>query len=315
MGKQRVGRTMVILIIVVVTIITSLVIARKSAWLYDEEHIVKHLKVVSVTMQVDVDPQVNRQKMVALVQAAMQAHPDVEVVLFGETVLGWYARKADTMAYHQSIAERIPGETTAVISSLAREYGIYISFGMDEVQGGALYNSQVLIDPYGEIIAVHRKVNLQGSKVYQPGETLVTLAQINGIKTAIIICSDIQDPKIRSRLIEERPELILGSLANPSDRNWFVSGMIAKMFDAWIVTANRYGAEDKFFFDGQMIVADPLGDLRVQTKDQEQSIYYDIGFAADASPIVKILRRSFVDVSLGAHFIKSIPMLFPARKD
>lgn len=315
MAKQQVFRVLVVLAIAVALVIGFLVIAKKSGWLYDEEHIARRLKVVSVTMQVDVDPQVNRQEMAALVQAAWQAYPDVDVVLFGESILGWYARRTETAAYHQSIAESIPGETTSLMSGLAREYDIYISFGLDEARDGAIYNSQVLINPEGEIAAVHRKVNLQGSKVWQPGDTLVTMADIKGVKTAIIICSDIQDPKIRSRLIEEQPELILGSLANPNDPNWFVSGMIAKMFDAWVVTANRYGAEDKYFFDGQTIVADPLGDLRIQTKDQEQSVYYDIGFSADASPFVRILRRAYVGVSLGAHFIKSIPMLFQARKN
>lgn len=144
--------------------------------------------------------------------------------------------------------------------------------------------------------------------------TNVTIVDVEkGIKTAVIICSDIQDPKVRSRLYVEQPELILGSLANPSDPNWFVSGLIAKLFDAWIVTANRYGAEDRFFFDGQMIVSDPLGDLRVKTKDREQYVYYDIGFSADRSLLVKILRRAYVGESLGAHFIKSMGMLFSAR--
>jgi hypothetical protein len=89
--------------------------------------------------------------------------------------------------------------------------------------------------------------------------------------------------------------------------------MIAKMFDAWIVTANRYGAEDDFFFDGQMVVADPLGDLRLTAKDQAQFIFYDIGFSVDRSPAIKVFRRAYVGLSLAAHFIKGIGMLCPAR--
>jgi hypothetical protein len=113
MAKQQVFRVLVVLAIAVVLVIGSLLIAKKSGWLYDEEHIAKSLHIVSITMQVDVDPQVNRQKMAALVQAARQEYPDVDVVLFGESILGWYARKAETAAYHQGIAERIPGEFPA----------------------------------------------------------------------------------------------------------------------------------------------------------------------------------------------------------
>lgn len=314
MIKRQRKKVLIVLVTASATLITFLVIAKKSAWLYDDAHIIERLKVVSVTMQVDVDPQVNRQKMIHFIRAARQSYPDVELVMFGESILGWYARKTETAAYHRRIAEGIPGETTAIMSSLAREYGIYISFGLDEAHEGGVFNSQVLIDPNGEIIAVHRKVNLQGSTVYKPGDTLVTITEIKGIKTAITICSDIQDPRIRSRLNAEQPALILGSLANPGDSDWFVSGMIAKMFDSWIITANRYGAEDKFTFDGQMFVSDPLGDLRLKSKDQEQSIYYDIGFSANDSPFLKILRRSYVALSLGAHFIQGMrTFLLPHR--
>jgi predicted amidohydrolase len=313
MAKRR-GLTVFLILISVITITSAfLVIAKKSGWLYDQEHIVKRLKIVSVTMQVDVDPRVNRQKMIAMLQTVRQAHPDVELVLFGETILGWYSRKPETAAYHQGIAESIPGETTTVMSSLAKEYDIYLSFGISEARDGAVYNSQVLIDPNGEIVAVHRKVNLQGSSVFRAGDILVTMADIKGIRTAVVICADIQDPKVLLRLGAEQPELILGSLANPSDPNWFVSGLIARMFDAWIVTANRYGAEDRFFFDGQMIISDPLGDLRVKIKDQEQFVYYDIGFSADRFPLVKVLRRAYLGMSLGAHFIKAVGLLFSAQ--
>jgi len=309
MARRRMLTTCIAPAVVVTAAGATLVVAKRRGWLYDESRIAKRLKVVSVSMRVDLDPRVNRLRMVDIVEAARQAHPDVELVLFGEAILGWYSRKGKTAVYHRSIAESIPGETTATISRLAKEYSIYISFGMSELREDLVYNSQVLIDPQGEIVAVHRKVNLQGSKSFQPGTVPVTLAQIKGVKTAIIICSDIQDRKVRSELAAQQPELILGSLANPSDRNWFVNGMIAKMFDAWIVTANRYGAEDGFFFDGQMVVADPLGDLRLTAKDQAQFIFYDIGFSVDRSPAIKVFRRAYVGLSLAVHFIKGLGML------
>jgi predicted amidohydrolase len=138
------------------------------------------------------------------------------------------------------------------------------------------------------------------------------VVDVKGIRTAAIICSDVQDAGFRAQLNELGPELILGSLANPSDRNWFVGGMTAKMFDAWIVTANRIGADGGNTYDGNSLVADPLGDLRVAVKDREGYLYYDIGFAIDASPAVTLLRRAYVAVSLVAHMATGLGLLLPA---
>jgi hypothetical protein len=62
-----------------------------------------------------------------------------------------------------------------------------------------------------------------------------------------------------------------------------------------------------------MMVSDPLGNLQIQTKDQEQFVYQDIGFSADRFPLVKTLRRAYVNLSIGAHFIKSIGLLFSSK--
>jgi len=50
----------------------------------------------------------------AMMQIVKQAHPDMEHILFGETILGWDTKKGKTAAYHQRIAETIPGETTRI---------------------------------------------------------------------------------------------------------------------------------------------------------------------------------------------------------
>ncbi len=309
------GLTIIVLILVIglVIIPAALAVVRKRGWLYDEKRIDNRLRVAGVTMQADLDPRVNRQRMIDRVQAVKQAHPAVDLILLGETILGWYNKKGETAAYRRSIAESIPGETTTLMARLAEENGLYLSFGMVEACDGKVYNSQVLIDPRGEIVAVHRKVNLQGAAAFQPGDVMATTAEVKGIKVAITICSDIQSAQVRSRLKAERPALILGSLANPGDPHWFVSGLIARLFDAWIVTANRYGAEGDLVFDGQMIVSDPLGDLRVKACDREQFTYYDIGFSADRSPVIRMLRRTYAGMALLVHLFKSLGMFLFAR--
>jgi hypothetical protein len=74
MEKRRALSVFITLVILITIFSALLVITNKSSWLYDEDHIVKRLKIVSVSMQVDVDPGVNRQKMVAMVQTIREEH-------------------------------------------------------------------------------------------------------------------------------------------------------------------------------------------------------------------------------------------------
>lgn len=272
--------------------------SKLNSWLYDERKTTKRLKIASVTIQCDLEPEKNRAHLVEWVTIVLDTQPDVELILFGETITGWYARRDSLKAYHQSIAETIPGETTRVMSELARENGIYLSFGMTETNAGEIYNTQVLINPQGEIEAVHRKFHLmESSTVFKPGKIPLTVADISGVCAGIIVCSDIQNAAVRKELKNQKVDLILGGLANPKDPNFFVSGMIAKMFDAWIVTANRYGDEEGFIYEGDMIIGDPSGRLYQKTVGKEQFLYANLFFLKDEAPIKKILRRVWVGFS------------------
>jgi predicted amidohydrolase len=282
------------------------------AILYSEQAATKRLQVASVTMHCHREPERNRERMAELVTAVTSQHPAVELVLFGETILGWYAIRGASKEYHQSIAETIPGETTRVMSALARQNGIYLSFGLSErcPPGDGIHNTQVLINPRGEIAAAHRKYHLmESAAVFQPGEVPVTVVDLNGIRTGIIVCSDIQSDTVRKALKTEEVELILGGLANPADPGFFVSGMIAKMFDAWIVTANRYGTEDGFSYEGDMVIGDPLGRLRRTAAGREQFMVEELFFVTRESSLKKRLRRLCVGLSFAPYLARNLGVI------
>ncbi|UCD58982.1 MAG: carbon-nitrogen hydrolase family protein, partial [Candidatus Hydrogenedentota bacterium] len=151
--KKRKGLiTLLITAILIISVVSFLEISEKKGsifrrFLYNEKEADKRLKVATIAMQCDVDPEVNRRKMVGMIHHVKDAHPDVELIVFGETILGWYKKVPETRQYHEEIAEPIPGITTRLMSKSALENKIHISFGMVERDDGKLYNSQVLIDP------------------------------------------------------------------------------------------------------------------------------------------------------------------------
>ncbi len=313
---MRRARKVILLIVVGIVVLAALSYAALSVFrgsLYNDRDTSRRLTVATITMTCDPSPAANLVKMAAYVRRVKADHPDVGLILFGETVTGWYAMKGRTAEYLREIAEPIPGNATTVISAAAAEARVYVSFGMAETDGKSLYNTQVVIDPSGNILGTHRKVNLQGGSIYTPGTVPVTMVDVSGISTAVIVCSDIQSRGVRKALSARKPELILGSLANPSDRGWFVSGLIAKMAGTWIVTANRYGQEGSQFFDGQTVVGDPFGNLRVKARGSEQYVVFDIGFDSAPSPVRRSLLSLYRVESLAVHVMSGFRLLVPTR--
>ena len=78
-----------------------------------------------------------------------------QVVLLPETMdLGWTHPSALTSA--DSVPE---GAACSFLRSLARRHGIYLCSGLTERAGDQTFNAAVLINPEGEVILHHRKLN------------------------------------------------------------------------------------------------------------------------------------------------------------
>ncbi len=280
---------------------------RFRSFLYNEQTAAKHLKVASVTISCARDPVVNRSKIISTVDDIKKRHPDIELVIFGEMIFGWY-NPGDMPEYHRDIAEQISPETLRDIVSLSIRHEIYLCFGMSEINDGILYNAQVLLNPQGEIQAVHRKSNLKSHEKeakYRSGSVPVTITDIKGVRTGIVICSDAANPRTMRKMMRSNLELIILSLADDCDENLFMARCNARMYDAWIVTANRYGDENGRFWNGHMVVSDPLGRLRAVGQNQEQYIVYDLKFADAQSLYKKIIRSILVKLPLPIHILKN----------
>ena len=120
-------------------------------------------------MELDREPEKNRSKLVSVTSQIVSKHPEVELIVFGEASLGWFYSETSTEAYHQLIAEPIPGPNTSIVADLAITHHLYITFGMSELRGTEAFNAQVLVAPSGEILAVQRKKNIK-NRAFSTGE-------------------------------------------------------------------------------------------------------------------------------------------------
>lgn len=118
-------------------------------------------------------------------------------------------------------AEKIPsGETTAYLAGLARTYGLYLVGGsIPELSGELLYNTSVVFNPQGKIIARHRKVHLfdvrvkngiefTESLVLSPGNS-VTLFETQWGTVGLEICYDIRFPEFTRRMAKNGARLVI----------------------------------------------------------------------------------------------------------
>ena len=234
--------------------------------IYDDSQATKFLNVVSVSMKVSRTKEDNIEQIKNICFTAVDEHPDTELILFGESILGWYIDDENPESYQKQIAETIHGPAVNAIAQMADSLNIYLAFGLIETKNNKLFNSQVLLNPDGEIQAIHRKINLtteDEKNGIQPGpktDENVSVVNINGIQTGMIICADVSSYWLTQQLVQKKSELILHSLA--SEVSEFVIDPVARQFNAWVVFANRFGEEGNRNYSGTTYIADPAGSIR-----------------------------------------------------
>ncbi|MBW3631893.1 MAG: carbon-nitrogen hydrolase family protein [Chloroflexi bacterium] len=106
-------------------------------------------------------------------------------------------------------AETVPGPTTDLLAERARRHGIYIHGGsIYESRPGdpGMYNTTVVIDPQGEIVARYSKIHMfdvvlnsddeyRESATVTPG-TEIVVTEIDGIQVGLAICYDLRFPEL-----------------------------------------------------------------------------------------------------------------------
>jgi predicted amidohydrolase len=184
-----------------------------------------------------------------IAEAAAQG---AQVVLLPEAMdLGWTHPSALTLA------EPVPeGKTASLLCKLAKIHGIYICSGLTEKDGEKVYNSAVLIDPRGEIIILHRKINELdiGHPYYALGQSLQVVSTDLGT-IGVMICADAStgEWEISRTLAYMGADVILSpsAWAVPADHNnlkepygkWWKEAYIpvAKDFRIWIAGCSNVG--------------------------------------------------------------------------
>ncbi len=99
--------------------------------------------------------------------------------------LGW------TSATARGFAQPVPGRVSARLCEAAASAGITVVAGLTERDGDRLFNSAILIDEHGVLLAKHRKINELdfARKIYDAGTSLSVVPTEHGV-IGMNICAD-----------------------------------------------------------------------------------------------------------------------------
>jgi predicted amidohydrolase len=196
------------------------------------------------------------------------------------------------------IPEPIPGPLTERLAAKAREHGIYVHAGSVHEQSdveGKCYNTTVLFDPNGEMIAKYRKIHLfdidltghvsaNESGTILPGNEVVT-AEIDGHTVGLAICYDLRFPELFRLLAVAGAEVLFLPAAFTmftGKDHWHVL-LRARAIEnqCYVLAPAQIGPhEPEGQCYGHSIIVDPWGVVLGEAPNREGLVVSDLDFDA-----------------------------------
>ncbi|MCG8505545.1 MAG: carbon-nitrogen hydrolase family protein [Sphingomonadales bacterium] len=178
------------------------------------------MKICVIQMNSQDDKDANLAQARSLLQEALEAtKPDIVVLPELFTYLG------GTVDGAKQAAETVPdGPAFEMLQNAATNHGVFVYGGsMAERDGDKYYNTTLVFDPSGTLIARYRKIHMfdvvtpdgkvfHESATYTPGEEIVTF-DMAGIAVGATICYDLRFPELYISLVKAGAKLIFAPAA------------------------------------------------------------------------------------------------------
>ena len=192
------------------------------------------------------------------------AQRDAQVVVAPEAILDGYVCYAAPNTNRErmlEVAQTVPnGRYIVRARKLSRELGIYLVFGFLERVGEKMFNSLVMIDPEGEILAKYSKVHVGGESYITPGRELKPFDTPLG-RLGFLICMDRTVPEnIRTLGVQGAEIVFLPMDGGGGPSNTQRMARYAADNGCWIVVANTWSSA----------ILSPRGDVRLERYETER---------------------------------------------
>jgi omega-amidase len=225
------------------------------------------------------DPEANFSKVHDFSRRAKDV--SAELIVFPEMTDTGYSMPVIKKHASQWKTGFVPG-----LQQIARELSIAIVSGVSERDGSPIYNSQVLVDAKGDVLAKYRKTHLyavapvEEQTCFTPGDSFASF-KLGRLRFGFSICYDLRFPEMyRKMAIEQNVGTFVISSAWPFPRvEHFRTLALARAIEnqSYVVASNRVGKDDDLWFCGSSAIIDPRGVvIAAASADREELIHADL---------------------------------------
>ncbi|MGQ0803060.1 MAG: carbon-nitrogen hydrolase family protein [Actinomycetota bacterium] len=199
----------------------------------------------------------------------------------------WYER-----LYDQSVD--VPGPAVDALAAAAREAQVYLSVGVDERDGGTLYNTQLYFAPDGDLVGKHRKLTPTGGErlIWGQGDGSGLLVFDTPFgRLGGLTCWENYMPLARAALYAQGIDIYLAPTWDNSDVWVPTLRHIAKEGRVYVIGVNfcirgsdvprdlpgaddLYGGDDDWLARGNTTIVGPDGDILAGPLEGEDGIVY-----------------------------------------
>lgn len=193
-------------------------------------------------------------------------------------------------------AEPIPGPTVNMLCAKAKRSHVYILGGLAESVNRAekVFNTSVLINPSGRIIAKYRKIHLfdveiggqiviKETDAFEHGDKLVT-AETDYGTVGLTICYDLRFPELYRGLVIKGAEIIFvpSAFMGVTGKDHWEPLLRARAIEnqVFIIAPNEIGPipGTNMLRYGRSVIIDPWGTVLSQASDTEGVIIAELDF-------------------------------------
>ena len=177
--------------------------------------------------------QENRDRLTSLIKEA--AGKGTKIIVLPEAAVSGYMDPLNDITWTknkpverelpvQDVAESIDGDLVKYFAELAKSLKVYLTIPFIESAIGKFYNTVVLANPYGEIIAHHRKQDMwkHGDSGWcSEGNLQAQVVETEYGRLGLMICYDVHT--VPQQLSEKKADIVLYSVGwyGPNTESWY----------------------------------------------------------------------------------------------
>jgi predicted amidohydrolase len=245
------------------------------------------MRLALVQLDVDLSLEADEARVRAVAKVHEAAEDGAELVVLPEL---WLHGAFDSTPWERT-AEPLHGETAQLLRETAVDCGIVLHGGsiVERTPDGKLYNTSLVFDADGELLAGYRKIHRFGfdkdeAAVMTAGEHVTTfpLRDIDGsvlTEVGLATCYDVRFPELYRKLLDAGAQTLIQVAAWPARRrsHWqTLCRARAIENQMYVVACAAAGTQADLQMSGHSVVVDPWGEVLAEAGDEPTVLFAEI---------------------------------------